>query len=398
MKNRQISKIVAFIMAICLVIGALPVQSFAASIFAPKITKVEFVDENPISMKEVTRIFQLNGESDMVILNEFEFMNNPGTGFDYQNLKITLSDSRQSSLRDIFETFNDVTSYIHPVLKVSYNDCLTALKNGTPVDVHVRFSVTFRNLGEVKYDGYVQKEIVDEVLVRFENTSNEPLVLYEGVYEGDCIEGQEFEFEFADGTVKTAKIEPQKSNMWWDERLLDNRLIGFSLQTDSEFDEYDNEIINYSMFYRYMDEYYEQPAVKIPCPYEKIEITDYLMGENNTLKSISYTLTKKDGTKETYTKEPNCNISADYPVIDKLGPYEITVSVDIDKATFTDESQVFLWIYLGEFHLYHVVNTESNCSCLCHKSGVSYIIYQLISKIWDIFGLNEACKCGAWHW
>lgn len=41
---------------------------------------------------------------------------------------------------------------------------------------------------------------------------------------------------------------------------------------------------------------------------------------------------------------------------------------------------------------------HEDCDCICHKTGISALIYKLLNLIWKVFGINRECKCGAMHY
>lgn len=42
--------------------------------------------------------------------------------------------------------------------------------------------------------------------------------------------------------------------------------------------------------------------------------------------------------------------------------------------------------------------TPSGCDHICHKSGLSAIIYKVLLIFWKLFGINQYCSCGAAHY
>ncbi|MGN0447464.1 MAG: transglutaminase domain-containing protein [Acutalibacteraceae bacterium] len=43
-------------------------------------------------------------------------------------------------------------------------------------------------------------------------------------------------------------------------------------------------------------------------------------------------------------------------------------------------------------------NPIENCSCMCHKTGISSFIYKIVRFFWKIFGTNKTCACGQVHY
>ncbi|MGN1419178.1 MAG: leucine-rich repeat domain-containing protein [Acutalibacteraceae bacterium] len=39
-----------------------------------------------------------------------------------------------------------------------------------------------------------------------------------------------------------------------------------------------------------------------------------------------------------------------------------------------------------------------DCTCICHKTGISTIIYKILRIFWKIFKINPVCDCGALHY
>lgn len=42
--------------------------------------------------------------------------------------------------------------------------------------------------------------------------------------------------------------------------------------------------------------------------------------------------------------------------------------------------------------------SSENCSCICHKSGISAFFYKIARLFWKLFGTRKMCDCGAAHY
>lgn len=43
------------------------------------------------------------------------------------------------------------------------------------------------------------------------------------------------------------------------------------------------------------------------------------------------------------------------------------------------------------------INPQANCTCSCHKTGFSKLLFTIINFFQKLFGQNTVCACGAKH-
>ena len=404
-KQKNLRKLIATTLAVLLLMSIVPLQSFAAfSLFNPNITSIAFEEGAMISMKEIERLHDYYGEDSLQLRNylDYPYGSDFGSGFYYDNLIVSFSNGKTVELDRLFDEIPSTTSYSGPNFNVSYEDCKKAIENGDDtVPVNVELTISFERGKNKRFEGEVDCKIV-ESYVKSIKPAGELNPYYERMDSFDCFVGQEMIIEYADGTTKTAEITEGEYTGWFGPLKLDGRPIAAKINDgDDEF----YETPDYVAFY-YCDAIYEAPLTVIPAPYRRIDIVDYTIENMNVLTSITYTLTKINGETETYTKECNVTDYEDNVTIDKIGAYRVDVDLNIDVATSKQNSVGKIHMYLGSgtsegsyrYYDYEEYDASDYCNCICHKKGIAKIVYSILVKIWDLFGINEQCRCGAWHW
>ena len=43
-------------------------------------------------------------------------------------------------------------------------------------------------------------------------------------------------------------------------------------------------------------------------------------------------------------------------------------------------------------------NPSNNCSCICHKGGISKFFYKIVLFFWKLFKMHKECSCGVMHY
>ncbi len=403
--KKTFKKTAAIILTVFMLISAVPLQSFAAfSLVNPEIKSVAFDEGVMISMKEIEKLHDYFDEDIIVLQNDrAPFSAMPASGFYYDNLIVSFSNGKTVELDRLFDDMPEVTGYSGPSFKVSYSDCKKAIEDGdSTVPVHVKLSIGFERGTDKRFEGDVECKIV-ESYIKSIRPACELKPFHRKMYYWDYFEGMEMIIEYADGTTKTAPITQGEYTGWFGPLRLDGRpLVAESVYTDGEFPE---EMWS-SVEFVYCDASIEVPVEVIDCPYRRIDLIDYTIEKNNVLTSITYKITKTNGETEIRTKECNITAFTDAVTIDKVGVYRVDVELNIDMASFKENSVAYIQLSLGDgyssgsYRFYDMAeyDTSDYCNCICHKKDVSKLIYLMLIKIWDLFGINEQCKCGAWHW
>ena len=409
MKKCSLKKIVTLLLVVVMLMSALPVQSFAAlSLGNPKITGVAFQDDTPVSMKEIEMLHTLYGK-EKISLSSAHYSEDPGSGFYYDNILVSFSNGKTVELDKLFDEIPNTVSYSGPQFTVSYTDCKNAIANGEDtVPVNVELIIYFEKGKPSQFDGDIDVKIVESVVESIKPVGELP-PFYEGMNYYDYFVGQEIEIEYADGTKKTATIAEGEYKGSIGPLELDGKpLVTHTYDITVDYDEEGNEIIIKLVRLALGDAVYEGHCILVESPYKAIDIVDYKIEKGNILKNITYKITKQNGEEEIRTKDCNITDFTDAVIIDKLGVYRVEVDVNVDIASIQQNSIGSIAIYLGDgysdyedgykFNDYARFDASDYCSCICHKKGISKLIYSMLIKIWDLFGINEQCKCGAWHW
>lgn len=403
--KKTFKKTAAIILTVLMLMSIVPLQSFAAfSLVNPEIKSVAFDEGVMISMKEIEKLHDYSGEDIIVLQNDRDpFSAMPASGFYYDNLIVSFSNGKTVELDRLFDEIPSTTSYSGPKFNVSYEDCKKAIENGdSTVPVNVQLSIIFERGKDKRFEGNVECKIV-ESYIKSIKPAEKLNPYYEKMYHWDYFEGMEMIIEYADGTTKTAPITQGEYTGWFGPLSLDGRpLVAESVYTDGEF----SEEMGSTVEFVYCDASIEVPVEVIDCPYRRIDLIDYTIEKNNVLTSITYKITKTNGETEIRTKECNVTAYTDKVTIDKVGVYRVDVELNIDMASFKENSVAYIRLSLGDgygsgshrFDDRAEYDARDYCSCICHKNGVAKLIYLMLIKIWDLFGINEQCKCGAWHW
>ena len=402
---KKLRRILATTLAILMLMSIVPLQSFAAlSLINPEIKSVKFDEGVMISMKEIEKFHNVLNEDIIVLQNDRDpYASMPASGFYYDNLIVSFSNGKTVELDRLFDEIPSTTSYSGPKFNVSYEDCKKAIENGDDtVPVNVELTISFERGNNKRFEGEVECKIVESYIKSIRPACEfEPF--HHKMYYWDYFEGKEMIIEYADGTTKTAPIIQGEYTGWFGPLSLDGRpLVAESVYTDGEF----SEEMGSSVEFVYCDASVEVPVEVIDCPYRRIDLIDYTIEKNNVLTSITYKITKTNGETEIRTKECNVTDFTDAVTIDKVGVYRVDVDLYIDMASFKENSVALILLSLGDgyssdsyrFHDRAEYDASDYCNCICHKKGISKLIYLMLIKIWDLFGINEQCRCGAWHW
>lgn len=402
---KKLRRILATTLAILMLMSIVPLQSFAAlSLINPEIKSVKFDEGVMISMKEIEKLHDDLNEDIIVLQNDRDpYDSMPSSGFYYDNLIVSFSNGKTVELDRLFDEIPSTTSYSGPKFYVSYSDCKKAIENGDDtVPVNVELTIRFERGKDKRFEGEVECKIVESYIKSIRPACEfEPF--HHKMYYWDYFEGKEMIIEYADGTTKTAPIIQGEYTGWFGPLSLDGRpLVAESEYTDGEFPEE----MGSSVEFVYCDASVEVPVEVIDCPYRRIDLIDYTVEKNNVLTSITYKITKTNGETEIRTKECNITAFTDEVTIDKVGVYRVDVELYIDMASFKENAVAYIHLSLGDgysldsYRFYDRAEYDASdyCSCICHKKGVARVVYLMLFRIWDLFGINEQCRCGAWHW
>ena len=385
---KKLRRILATTFAILMLMSIVPLQSFAAfSLINPEIESVAFDDGVMISMKEIEKLHDDLNEDIIVLQNDRDpYDSMPSSGFYYDNLIVSFSNGKTVELDRLFDEIPSTTSYSGPKFYVSYSDCKKAIENGDDtVPVNVELTIRFEKGKDKRFEGEVECKIVESYIKSIRPACEfEPF--HHKMYYWDYFEGKEMIIEYADGTTKTAPIIQGEYIAWFGPLSLDGRpLVAESEYTDGEFPEE----MGSSVEFVYCDASVEVPVEVLDCPYRRIDLIDYTVEKNNVLTSITYKITKTNGETEIRTKECNVTDFTDAVTIDKVGVYRVDVDLNIDIASFKENSVGDIQIYLGNgynedsyrFYTYEEFDASDYCNCICHKKGLSKLIYLMLIKI-----------------
>lgn len=321
---KKIKKILALTLAILILMSAMAVQSFA--LFdkeLPTVESVEFIDENPISLKALKNYF-----------DQAEEWYDPGempmdepcylyldTNFAYE-IEITFSngDVQQMMLEDYFLDCGDYCLYVEA--HVYYEDYLEATA-GDDIDVSVSIGVesSYSIVNDYFSEEFVlQKETVSCYVLSMIPLSIMPSILYKNCDYYD-IEGAKFLVTYANLKTETLTISVEKNENDYPEYFLGDKLIDIYVDDLDEV---------YTFGFSFYDEKYSKRVTVKDEPFESISITECDFDVNKKeLSSIKCEVTLKDGTVQTVEKtfdEPLT--TTDYAVIGVVKDYVVTVFVD----------------------------------------------------------------------
>ncbi len=364
-------KFLCVILTVFMLMSLFAVSSFAAE-RQPTIEKVEIVDSYPISKAELE---EMDYPSYPEYADADDRINMYYSYFEYL-FKITLSDGTSVEFNSyyddekIYEIDEDTKLYVTAYMLEG--ELAAALDSGaTKVPVYVDCLTYQSSLeGIINFQkvesyrtGYVaelEKEIVDKYVVSFE-----PVEEIKAVYEDSDyydITGAEFNVEYYDGTKGKYKVENIGiSNDKSEFELNGDQVFSFvdSPYYDDE-SEYDEDKAKVEI--EYLDCYYEKIVDIKENPYEAIKITDYKLEEGVGVTSISFDITKKDGTTKSYTVNTEPFIDNDWekylPSGDILGVDGYYVYLATDVYGTLEESELVIAISMG-YEVYDELSVEA---------------------------------------
>lgn len=394
---KRMKKTISLILAVIMLLTAAPVQSFALfENLNPTVVKVEFADDLPVSNQYVqnSKYYVGNTLDKTIVCGLGE-----GEMYDY---KVYLSNGKVLEVKDgYYEEERPLINrirYCTVTLIVDPNECADAIAQGKEtVATEVIVMLGLKNESIVSFTAELEKKIVPGVVKGVKLLDPMPEIKEDGYDLEHYFEGKKFEVEYFSGEKKVYTLQ-KKTTEYGDELFYFGDVF---LYIWKDIEGYADEETGESGYAeRIYIEYIDATVVffenKVPCPYEKIEILDYTVGDAG-VTGITYMLTYKDGktfgntiTFETL-READGRI-----VIDNVGGDDITAFM-----TCYDE-EYYLEIYIGDYAWYvgDVAEGETRdiCDCLCHENGIKYLISVFLRRIWEVFGIKEYCECGSWHW
>ena len=345
-------KTISFVLAVVMLICAVPFQSFAVltDVFFPKVVKVEFTDDFPVSNKYVKSV-----EQGKVYIDSYNY-----------SYKAYLSNGRKIEFNNYDMEGTDLLSGIvttYAIISVNSEECAKAIAEGkSTVNVDVVVYIyciddTFR-----RYSFVLEKPIVEEFVKEVHLIDPIPETYDKFDPTADFV-GKRFEVEYADGKKEIQTLEDKGSNGYF----LGNEYIYIRYEEEKYIDESTGETVYYKgLGFKYMDTDVIIERDYIPCPFSSFEITDYKINRNSVLTDLSYKLNYKDGRviEKTFVFDKPID-SEDYVIIDNIDGYDITVGVNGWSDCYFVESWVGYPVW--EIDAYIEGDATDFCGCICHK-------------------------------
>ncbi len=393
--KKKMKKTLSLILAVVMLMSAVPMQSFALfDWFLPKVVKIEIADDVPISNKQVQSMQPYYGVDDVYVY---------GLGGSYRHsYKLHLSNGRSFEVDNYDLLGTDLLSgvlFTSVSMFVDRDECAKAIADGkSTVNVDLRATLYYVDDTIRTFNFEAEKEIIDEIVkdVSFIDTMPDS---YDEYNPTASFIGKKFEVEYADGSKETLAIEDKGNNGYY--------LGAESISLWYGEDKYIDETTGETVYYKGLEFYYVDTTVVmereyLPCPYSSLEILDYSLNGKGGITELTYKLAYKDGR----ILEKTCSFDKpityeDYVVIDNVDGNDITVGVDAygfgDSGYFVE-----VWVGCDIWEMESIAESENItdfCDCRCHKDSLlNLIVNTILCRIWKIFGINEYCQCGSWHW
>ena len=271
-------KFLALILALITLMSMMVIPSFAASKL-PEVTSVKFIDDNALSLKEMTAYFDemlaIYEEDDCTEMIEEEYFYINYAMFDYE-LEIALSDGNTIEL-SLSNAFQETDNYdVYADAFVSYAEYLEA-KNNKAKTVDVEVSVTVDNTTLAFYGESVTTDFVVEKAVKNAYVlSILPLNFLPTKFYRNCdyfdLEGTKFLVTYSDLNTETLELSYDK-DMY--EYYLGDEYINLYINDDDE------------LTFAFYDGVFAKKVIVEDEPFEKIEIKECDFDVNSkTLLSI----------------------------------------------------------------------------------------------------------------
>ena len=379
-------KTLSLILAVMMIICALPMQSFAAfDWLRPKVVKVEFMDDIPVSNKYVQSANYEIFES--VSLDNCKYL-----------YKLYLSNGRTIETNNYDLLGADLLSgiaFTAVYMRTDPKECAKAIAEGkSTVKVNVGVSVYYVNNTLRSYHFEMEKPIVEEIVKEVKLIDPMP-ENYNKFLPDPAFVGKKFEVKYADGKTETLIFE----DMGDDGYYLGEEPVYLWCGEDKYVDKVTGETVYYEgLEFFYIDTDVILERKYLPCPYSSFEITDYKLDGKAGIAELSYKLTYKDGRviEKSFTFDKPLT-SENYVVIDTVDGYDVLVGVEGWSDYYYIDAGIGYTVW--EIEDFIEGDITDFCDCRCHKNDLlNIIVHTLICKVWEIFSINEYCKCGMFHW
>ena len=296
-------KIIAVVLTVIMLISVSPIQSYAFTIKLPTVKSVKFLDDIAVSRKDIEYHKEQADENieeyieyykewygeDISADDVAEFMGFESVEelYNYSlddygyTVEATLSDGTVHEI-DVYQGHSDIDRYTTVLIwaEVKYTDYLAAVEadeDVIPVTVYCEVYSSISGIGKSS-EFTLEKDFINCIVKKIAPKNTLSKTYYEDSYIPD-LEGESFIVTYADGSKKTYKAE-------FDVEEGEYMLGGEPLWTFADEDK---------AYIWYYDALYEYTCTPVESPYEKIEISDYTLTEEEGLTSITLKITKKNG-------------------------------------------------------------------------------------------------------
>ncbi len=293
-KSKQVILILLGIIIAAAVVGGLLLNHFSFFKYAdtPEIVSVEFVDQNPLSMKAFRSYIE---EKQQYYESKNEKLDPSDYGFYinsfpvYHEFKVTLSDGRTvnvSSQHNIAQ-IDDATS-VSVLALVKYGECLAVENNPSPmVPVTLTAILSTSKYADCtkEFEFQAQKPLIPSYLQSFTAHISEGKT-YVVDSENFKFNEDTFDIVYADGTSKTVSAVK-------DEHFGSYSIDGHPVIVDSGVNTVDGQD-----YICYLDEKYPLPngSFNLSDPSFTAKITSYTFNEKGLVDVVNFDITKEDGT------------------------------------------------------------------------------------------------------
>lgn len=380
-------KTISLILAVIMLLSAVPMQSFALFDLKPIVVKVEALDDVPIS----NRYMQYLKE------DYFTF----GAIPDYCNFKfkVYFSNGKSVITDNYFYDGSDEESgiantYVIFQLQPAYAALTSALGKDT-IKVRTHVFVEYTDGTAKSYMFFVEKPFTEGIVDEVNYLGEMPEITDEYYPEHDFV-GEKFTVKYSDGRNEILTLEEVGDDYFY----LGDKLIYMWCEEDTYVDEKNGKLVYCKNVYcQYLDEISVVCQKEYYGTYKDFKIVDYKFTDDGGLKELTYEINYNDGqvVKDTHIFDNPVYEGDDtaYICLEDGEYIDVYVSAYEDKLHLSASINYNGWIFSDYIDL----DIDEFCDCRCHKDGfLNTVVNAIISKIWQIFNINEYCQCGCWHW
>lgn len=291
-------------------------QGFFKHIKSPEIESIGFSDTNPVSVKDLEAAKKSTQEMfpdepmDDYYLNFGQAGISRETGIEY-TYEITYTDGTIQEISSLALGGTETEDGMHTVFVdayVSYNEYIKAKEAGEDtVPVHFEAEIYKADYDPAPadyYEGMSTKKYTDGIVEEIEPLFDEELTVKGLEYE---FEKKKFRVKYTDGTEKTlSPVSLKEKNIYhgydYNRYSLDGAYMVLNEVSAEEGHMLNVRYLDSEMKFKINSVYTEDNL-----PIEKIEIKDYKIDVNTgkDISSVTYTVTKNDGTTEDITAKAN---------------------------------------------------------------------------------------------